>query len=120
MEKNQSHNRMAKFAYEKIKSEAADNKEFCSLSRSFPSMLQANGLGAAIAFLFSKGNSTPHKLLYEMINQWTKEQFGESEPELMARITDMDSAGYRLYTDEIMALCLWIKRFSEGMIGSNE
>lgn len=111
---SQIHNEMAKFAYDTVV-ESAGNKEFRSLARAFPSMLQANGLGASVAFLFSKRNKVPHKILYEMLGEWTMNQWGEKERDLMERLTNLDSIGYRIYTDEVMKLCLWIKRFAEGM-----
>lgn len=113
------HNNMAKFAYEKVSDAGKNNKEFRSLARSFPSTIQVNGLGAAVAFLLSKKSSDAHKKMYELLDVWTKNKFClKSEEALMERIVHMESGAYRIYTDEIMNLCLWIKRFAEGMIDS--
>ena len=112
------HNKMAEFAYHKILEEMADNKEFRSLARTFPSMLQVNGLGASIAFLQSK-KSEAHKFMYGMLDQWTSDKFGTAG-DLLGRIVDMDSNTYRLYTNEIVNLCIWIKRFAEGLIKKDD
>lgn len=58
------HNQMAEFAYHEISKNVTGNKEFRSLARSFPSMLQINGLGAAVAFLQSKKASHVHEFMY--------------------------------------------------------
>lgn len=112
------HNEMAEFAYKWISKEIRGQsfqKEFRSLARSFPSMIQVNGLGAATAFLFSKKGGE-HKAMYQLTDDWTKRKFGEMDCDLMQRITKMDSKQYRLYTRELMNLCLWVKRFAEGLI----
>lgn len=136
------HDEMSKEAYEMVRKVGINNSEFRSLARAFPSMLQVNGLGNAIAFLYAKKNDqnkkdkknekdakNVHEILYMGIECWTwkmleNQQENQAQrpenpkrnPDLMERITKLDSTGYRIYTDEIMRLCLWIKRFAEGMI----
>ena len=133
---NATHNDMAKFAYEELLKLKLD-KEFRSLARSFPSMIQINGLGAAVAYLFSKKgrNGGPHGKLYTLINNWMTCKFDEIDgvkaaevdgkdgrgerdegDELTRRIMSLESSKYRVYTNEVMSLCLWIKRFAEGMV----
>ncbi|WP_130864413.1 type III-B CRISPR module-associated protein Cmr5 [Bacilliculturomica massiliensis] len=119
---NMKHNEMAEFAYTRLL-ELSPDKEFRSLARSFPSMIQINGLGAATAYLFSKkkGNSArgkdPHNKLYTLITEWAAHKFGTFDgEELTGRIMALNSPQYRIYTNEIMNLCLWIKRFAEGMV----
>lgn len=112
------HNEMAEFAYHQILERMADNKEFRSLARTFPSMIQVNGLGASVAFLQSKGGDA-HKFMYEMLDQWTRAKFGAAG-DLQERIVGMDSKTYRLYTNEIGNLCIWTKRFAEGLIKKDE
>lgn len=120
------HNKMAQQAYKCVQSIVSNPKsrEFRSLARSFPSTIQVNGLAAAVAFLFSKKKqSYAHIILYNAIDDWTKNKFSvesKTGSDLMNRITNMDSACYRLYTDECMNLCLWIKRFAEGMIENEQ
>ena len=114
------HNEMAQFAYQHVQKAVkspANSSEFRTLARSFPSMLQASGLGAAIAFLYAKGKF-PHKALYQLIDTWTRNRFcsADTKTELAQRISSLSSQEYRLYTVEVMNLCLWVKRFAEGMV----
>lgn len=146
------HNEMAKEAYDLVSSINENRREFRSLARSFPSMIQVNGLGCAISYLYSKNNKPPFKILYDEIDNWTKKKMVEcpannldnrtdgskkntasriapkiesntgnkaecaNKQDLACRITGLNSMEYRLYTNEIMNLCLWIKRFAEGML----
>lgn len=119
---NTIHNEMAEFAYKKML-ELKPDKEFRSLARSFPSMIQINGLGASAAYLFSKkkGNGNngkgPHDKMHILINEWVKKKFKKlQDDDLTGYIMSLDSSQYRVYTNEIMNLCLWIKRFAEGMV----
>lgn len=114
------HSQMAKYAYEEVSKHSTDGRELRSLARSFPSMLQVNGLGASVAFLKSKESSPAYRDMYQFLNNWTKSKFGEEEEDLMKRITSMNSTSYRIYTNEIMSLCIWIKRFAEGMIKKDD
>lgn len=110
------HNEMAKYAYDQVKNVGKKNQEFRSLARSFPSILQVNGLGAAAAFLSSKSGKT-HVTMYQLINNWTKNKFSRlDEDDLVKHIVEMESSTYRIYVNEVMNLCLWVKRFAEGMI----
>lgn len=91
---------MSKMAYELVAGiEGKNKKEFRSLARSFPSMLQVNGLGASIAFLYSKGagkSEAPkqapakanaskaknaHEILYSGIAEWIRSRFDRAEAE---------------------------------------
>ena len=114
---NDLHNEMAEFAFTQVKKNPPTNKaEFRSLARSFPSMVQANGLCVSIAFLYAKQGSTPQKAMYDLINTWIVNHFDpSSNTELAERIVSLNSKAYRLYTTEVMNLCLWVKRFAEGM-----
>ncbi|GEM_PF-7012882 len=114
------HNQMAQFVFTEVSRISKNDKEFRSLARSMPSILQVNGLGAAIAFLCSKkkrGNA--HELMYQIMDKWFRDKkfqvTGETK-DLIERIVNLDSSTYRLYMSEMMKLCLWVKRFSEGWI----
>ena len=116
--KGSVHNDMAMWAFEKVAEAAGEKKakEFRSLARSFPSILQVNGLGMAVAFLESK-KAEPHTTMHKMITGWIEHNYPtDSSDALMKRIVTLDSASYRMYANEIMNLCLWIKRFAEGLI----
>lgn len=113
-------NDRAVFAYEKVSKVKQPNaKEFRSLVRSVPAMIQMNGFGATIAFLYSKReNQNHHDDLYEILSKWSKKQsYMKNKSEVLVKaITELDSNTYRRLTKEIMELMMWIKRFAEGMI----
>ncbi|MCB8818361.1 type III-B CRISPR module-associated protein Cmr5 [Desulfosporosinus shakirovi] len=116
---NAIENGRASFAYEKVSkiSQKGCKQEYRSLVRSFPVMIQTNGFGASIAFLFSKSKKEAHKALYEDISAWlSKENLINAD--LMGAVTRQDRDGYKMMTNETMALLLWLKRFAEGMINS--
>lgn len=114
------HNRMAKFAFSKISAIDSSNREFRSLARSMPSIIQVNGLGSALAFLCAKKSAgNAQEIMYRLLNEWFKDEaclLPVAQGDLMERIVNLDSDAYRLYTNESMNICLWVKRFAEGMI----
>lgn len=57
--------------------------------------------------------------MYRLLNEWFKDEaclLPVAQGDLMERIVNLDSDAYRLYTNESMNICLWVKRFAEGMI----
>ncbi len=98
--------------------------EFRTLARSLPTMVQSNGLTAAVAYLYSKkSNNNAHNLMYIIMHNWLidrKDILKDDKIELMYSISKMDSPSLRITTAEVMALLVWIKRFAEGMFDSNE
>ena len=116
------HNQMALTAYQNILDIPSDQqKEFRSLARSFPSMLQTNGLCAAIAFLNAKMSFAAHKKLYQILTDWLRSKYQiPPNQDLLNWILELDNSSYRLCTDEAMNFCLWIKRFAEGMSSQND
>ena len=60
----------------------------------------------------------PRFALYQLIDTWTRNRFcpADTKTELAQRISSLSSQEYRLYTVEVMNLCLWVKRFAEGMV----
>ncbi|MFD7522659.1 type III-B CRISPR module-associated protein Cmr5 [Paenibacillus chitinolyticus] len=122
----QMDNERAAYAYDRVKTFCEDPsnkqektlKEFRSLARSLPSMIQINGFGAAIAFLYAKKKGLAHNELYMMIFCWLKQQgiVDEDSREFMEVITVQSRDGYKRMTWETMGLLSWIKRFAEGMI----
>ena len=129
------HNSMAQFAFSKVSEickknkEDKENKEFRSLARSLPSWIQINGLATAAVFLFSKkANGNAYEKMYNILNEWFEKEWFKKEDcrilpgdkDLVEQIVNLDSVTYRLYVNEAMNLCQWIKRFAEGMIESGD
>jgi CRISPR-associated protein Cmr5 len=123
-------NDRAKDAYEyiekNIKDEKELQKEFRTLARSFPTMVQVNGTCAAVAFLYAKKQSktssgslknSAHGKLLETLENWLRiKGFIGVEVSLMKSLTSCSSEEYRLISKEIIAYTQWLKRFAEGML----
>ena len=116
-------NERAKFAFDEVKKISSQQSKFRSLARSFPTLVQVNGLTAAVAFLFAKGKDeqkNEHKMLYDILSKRFYALGHDEKNELMIMISDMGSSDLRLATTEVMALLVWIKRFAEGMFEADE
>lgn len=105
-------------------------------------MIKTNGLGAALAFVFSKRNTKEKKevgntissagskanpknaydLIYLQINEWLHQEENiyllgdKANLELAETIIQLNSSHYRAVTNEVLALFNWLRRFSEGLI----
>ncbi|GGJ02410.1 type III-B CRISPR module-associated protein Cmr5 [Paenibacillus hunanensis] len=119
----QIENGRAAYAYEQVKNFCVKpqsvQKEYRSLVRSLPSMIQTNGYAAVIAFLYAKKNgSVAHEAIYRTIDEWMQKQgiLSSGNHELIEAITQQTRDGYKRMTWETMSLLDWIKRFAEGMI----
>lgn len=111
----------ASFAYEKVQeiSQKDCAGEYKSYVKKFPSYIQTNGLGAAIAFAYSKKNKSAWKALYQHLQQWLKQQKFIDNQELVEAVISWNSPKYRAATIETLALLNWMRRFAEGMIEKN-
>ena len=120
---NTKKNKMMAYVFEKVESilETEYTDGFRSLARSFPSMIQKNGLNVAIIYLYSscKNRNDEYALYLKIIEDRFVPEKDESKQKLLNKLVNMDSSAYRMFANEIMDLCLWIKRFAEGMISKN-
>ncbi|RMH42632.1 MAG: type III-B CRISPR module-associated protein Cmr5 [Gammaproteobacteria bacterium] len=101
-------------------------KEYKSYVKKMPMMIKVNGLGAAVAFAFSKGakngepsKDTPWGLIYHQLAEWVsteKQLVSLGQKSFANALTELDSAQYRAVTNEVLALLNWMRRFSEGLI----
>lgn len=94
-------------------------KEYGSLARGFPAMIQIDGLGHALAFLQAKaGNEKDnhHHRLYTHLSTWLAQaphlDFGGAD--LLEWLTTQGSAKYRQVATEAVAYLMWIRRFVEA------
>jgi len=138
-DKNDLEKQRAIFAFQRIENfinnssnDEKKQKKYRAYIRNTPSMILNNGLGATIAFMFSKrlkSEGVVYNQLAENIYDWLKEEQNcyliklkdKSEAkdklkELMNEIINLDSQQYRATTNEILALFGWLKRFADGMI----
>ena len=116
-----------KHAYDHVEPIAKWDKKsqgkYKSLAKSFPAMVQNNGLAVAIAFLNTKGEQHHQSLFDELQNQITITpliNYNGKPNDLMKLITTLSREEYRLVSKEVMLYAQWIKRFAEGMLESGE
>ena len=113
------------FAYVKDITESHENmeKKYKSLVRKTPMRIKTNGLGATLAFVFSKKKGeNQHTLLYRQLEDWLNENDmleGEGD-ELVEKIVAMENAKLRVVTNELLAFLTWLCRFVDGMIEGEE
>lgn len=117
----------AEFAYSYANDiESGLKEKFKSHVKSFPMLIKTNGLGAAVAFLFSKRDkeSKVYKFVGNSIVNWLKEDekykdYGIdklSDLESLSKgIIEIDSTSYRALTIEVLSFLNWLKRFAEGL-----
>lgn len=110
----------AKFALEKVKAAADDNrlnrKEYQGCASGLPAMICINGLGQAAAFYRSKNGM--HKMLYELLSEWlrqTGQPYGGHD-DLLAGITQGDLHHYRAAQAEALLLLEWVKKFAQAFM----
>lgn len=119
----------AAFAYRCAEEGAKLNKkkEYKAYVKRMPMYIKSNGLGAAMAFTFSKGSKggeidelNAWGLLHQHIEQWLKEDKKEliefPDNRLASELTKVDSSVYRAVTVEVIAFLSWLRRFAEGLI----
>lgn len=119
----------AAFAYKCAEEGAKLNKkkEYKAYVKRMPMYIKSNGLGAAMAFGFSKGSkggkideSNAWGLLHQHIEHWLKEDEKElidfQDNRLASELTRVDSPVYRAVTVEVIAFLSWLRRFAEGLI----
>ncbi len=102
-------------------------KKYKSYAKRTPTMIQNNGLGPALAFVYSKikegksDDEKAYKALYDAIGGRLKEVYLlDSNDDLMKTIVKIDSTEYREITMEVLALFSWLRRFVDGMIEGEE
>lgn len=121
----------AAFAYECAEMAATTLKhksgEYKSYVKRLPMLIKTNGLGSALAFIFSKSSrggepdtKMPWGLIYVQLEEWLKrdnKNLIDFPPRRLAKaLTLVDSPTYRSVTVEIMGFLTWLRRYSEALI----
>ena len=93
-----------------------ENKEYGSIARSLPMMLQTNGLAQTLAFLRSKGaSSQPHLALNNHLSHWLNETIGSRRTgDFLDWIVDQRPPIYRHAGNEAIEFSIWLRRFAEA------
>jgi CRISPR-associated protein Cmr5 len=94
-------------------------KEYGSLVRGLPAMIQHDGLAPTLAFLKAKDKNkqnTHHWRAYEQLSDWVKSQvtFEVKSNDLLECLIKNGSKTYRHATTEALAYLSWLKRFAEA------
>jgi CRISPR-associated protein Cmr5 len=93
-------------------------KEYGSLVRGLPAMIQTDGLGQTLAFLKAK-DKDEHRAAYTNLKEWLAGEFGFTD-DLLPWLINQPSDVYRRVTSETQAYLLWLKRFAEAKGWKNE
>lgn len=103
-------------------------KEYKAYVKKMPALIKTNGLGATMAFAFSKGArggkvnpKDPWGLLYTQIEDWllhkdVKQLVTFEKGRIAQFLTTTKSCTYRLVTVEVLALLNWLRRFADALI----
>ena len=118
-----------------------ERQEYRSRARSLNAMIQINGLGQTLGFLYAKskeektGQPDPKKAQYQLLNHLTtwmrdKEHFSAANADkmgsrydgLLSWVLDKDtsSSDYRRATTECLAFGRWLARFTEAELAEAE
>jgi len=120
----------AEFAYKKVKEVLSQDKkiqkEYRSHVKKLPQMIFSNGLGQAIAFVFSKRQKDKaYELIYNQLSAYLEGQnttriTKDKSQKLEEWVISLDSLSYRYATEEVLAFLNWLRKFAEGMIEADE
>ncbi len=100
-------------------------KKYSSLARRVPMLVLTNGLGQTLAFLRAKGKNDPsdeHNVLFNHLSRWTMSQVAPNagNQNLLDWVLRSDSVAYRRATAEALAYLVWLKRFAEAELPTEE
>ncbi len=109
----------AQAAWKATQEIAATDKEYGSLAREMPTLIQVNGLAQTLAFLKAK-NKPHHQKIFQHLSDWVCQQLRLGQGNLLEHILGMDSQLYRRATAESLAFLQWLKRFAESKIEKSE
>lgn len=91
-------------------------KEYGSLVRGLPAMIQHDGLAPTLAFLVAKDkhkHDSYYWKAYSQLSDWVTKQLG-IKGDLLEYLIKNDSATYRYASTEALAYLSWLKRFAEA------
>lgn len=107
-------------------------KRYGTLARRLPSLIQTNGLGQALAFLYSKAKfaepedrrsaeAKANGAIFTQVGDWVKKELNVATQDNLLRVLVREpTAFYRRATAEALAFALWLRRFAEAELPSEE
>lgn len=116
----------ALFAWEQVssirKGDAKVAKDVAMYIKRTPAMVLTNGLGQTLAFLLQKaeGNrATAGYIVYDIFAKWIVDErriYEGPRADLMKKLIEGDRYLYRQSQEEIWALLVWLKKFSDAYL----
>jgi CRISPR-associated protein Cmr5 len=120
----------AQWAWESVskaeKQKPSDRKRYGTLARRLPALLQSNGTGQTLAFLYAKSdakNRNAEQLLLENLKERLEKclpRTATSVDILLKVVIDLQPGEYRLVSRELAASADWLKRMAEGKLEEEE
>ena len=125
----------SRYAYECVENVANNHpyikENYKAYVRKIPMLIKVNGLGGALAFVYSKKKEKTddagyaYHLIYDQTDKWLKGYhikniFPQVNAELVKKIINLESDKYRVVNTELLALYKWMGRFAEGMLKGDE
>lgn len=116
---------------EKLANKIKKNKTYKSYVKKIPMLIKTNGLGATLAFMYSKKEKanlegdTYNKIL-ETIKLWITSEDEkklmtlDSDKDFIEELLKVDNSTYKAITFEVLELFSWIRRFAEGMVEDDD
>jgi CRISPR-associated protein Cmr5 len=104
----------------------ANRTEYAPAVKKVPMMIKTNGLGATLAYMFSK-QKTMGTILKD-IEAWVNNSDNRKTQaiyeaakgnSLVQKVTELESYEYRILTIEVLAFLNWLRRFAEGIDKEN-
>ncbi len=93
---------------------------YVSYVSSLPARILTSGLGQAMAQLLAqaKGNQTPHRMLYDHVQDWlcSKRSIFGNETDLIRGIVNGDQDTYVRAQAEALAYLNWLKKFARAYL----
>ncbi len=109
-------------------------KKYNTLARKLSALIQVNGLGQTLAFVYAKAKmaepsekrgaeAQANEALYNDISGWLKKLSDfklSSDDDLLQAVIERSSDFYRRATTEVLSFSLWLGRFAEAELKTEE
>jgi CRISPR-associated protein Cmr5 len=99
-------------AVEVVDRKKSIQKEYGSVVRGLPAMIQTDGLAHTLAFLKAKGKEH-HLSAYNAVSTWVMQHMNQTG-DLLEFLLKCSTNEYRQATTEALAYLHWLKRFVEA------
>ena len=111
----------AEYAYKCADEGKQYGSDYKSYAKKVPMLIKTNGVGATMAFVFSKSKGKENDawgLIYKQTKKWLEDRklIETNTKDLSKLLCGIPSPQYRAITNEVLALFTWLRRFAEGLI----